>query len=79
MRKNLIAQKMSELHDLGVSYEAMCVKSDLKYYTLMNIFTRQKVSSLVLLSLKNAGFITDDDIQEYKKWLSKIKPSKSKT
>lgn len=72
MRKlNPIAIKVRQMVSEGLtSLEKICVVSDLKFPTLNNLFTRDRVSYITLKSLLISKIINEDDVSEYKSWLA---------
>lgn len=69
---NPIGKKIREIvkdPNNHLSYEKVAVAADLKYHTLMNLFTRRKVSHSTLKGLKYCGLINEKDEIEYFSWI----------
>lgn len=72
-KKNIspIARKIRELVQTEkMTYEKICVACDMKYQTLMNIFSRDKISDFTRKALKYGGLIDEKDEIEQIRWLN---------
>jgi len=67
--RNPIADKLNRLIKTGlITKEKICVKCDVHFETLRNVFFKPKVSEGMLRALKFGEIIDDNDIIEYRRW-----------
>ena len=75
---NPITKKIQGLIESGLSREKICVHADITFYSLRQIFLRNRVSKFTMLSFLKSNLITEEDKHDYEKWLRSEKGPETK-